>query len=86
MTPMTGSEDAGTSVAFTSIRTFLTLLKSDVRKIDAIWRNLLRQQHMKNLVEAAFIVNRISRSIDEGGIHIYECGNCVFVDDFAHDH
>ena len=64
----------------------LHVLQTDVGEIDAVCGDLLGQEDMCDLVEAALVVDGLAGAVHECGIDVHEGGDCVLVDDLAHYH
>ena len=60
--------------------------EAGVWEIDAIRRDLLGQQDMQNLIEAALIVDGVAGCVNQSGVDVHECRNRIFVHDLAHDY
>src|SRR5579872_4063589 len=84
MTPMTGSDDAGTSVAYIHAN-ILDLAQAHVREVDTIRSDLFREQYVKDFVETVFIVNGSTGSVDQRRVHVYECGDRILIHHLTHD-
>src|SRR5258706_3954186 len=64
----------------------LDILQTKFREVDPVRRNLLRQENVSYLVEAALIIDGIARPVEDGGVDVYEGRDRVFVDRFTHHH